>query len=148
MNKHQNLLLANWIARIAVGAVFAMNVSCALAFILQPEAYAAGFELSGIPGKMLVRGFGILFLMWNATYPPVLLRPSAQPTLFATILAQQAIGILGETWILLKLPPGHPALYATGLRFTLFDSLGLLLMGAAFVLLQITVRRARLPSVI
>jgi hypothetical protein len=30
------------------------------------------------------------------------------------------------------LPPGHPALWATGLRFILFDGAGLVAMGLAF----------------
>jgi hypothetical protein len=127
--------LASWLARAAVGFVFAGNLACAVSFILQPDDYAASFELTGISGKTVVQGFGILFLMWNATYPPVLFRPSAQRTLFAVILIQQLIGVVGETWLWLELPAGHPALQATGQRFILFDGLGLLLMGAAYVLL-------------
>lgn len=123
---------AQWFARMAVGLVFAVNVSCAAAFILWPQNYAAGFEVSGVPGLTLVRGMGLLFLMWNATYPLVLWQPGAHRALFAVILAQQLMGVLGETWLWLALPPGHAALSATGLRFILFDGLGLLLMGLAF----------------
>src|SRR5690606_38201296 len=68
----RNQNFATWFARGAVGLVFAINLSCALAFITYPENYAAGFELSGVPGVVVVRAFGILFLMWNATYPPVI----------------------------------------------------------------------------
>lgn len=128
-------ILRQWFARVAVGAVLAANLSCAAAFILQPERYAAGFELSGLQGRLVVQSFGILFLMWNATYPLVLLRPQAHLSLFAIILVQQALGLAGETWIWLGLPPGHAALWNTGLRFIIFDGLGLLWMGAAFVLL-------------
>lgn len=128
---------AVWFARIAVGLVFAGNVACALAFVLQPDSYAAGFEITGVPGKTVVQGIGILFLMWNATYPPVILRPAAQSTLFAVVLVQQAIGVVGEIWLGLSLPAGHAALLDTGLRFLLFDGLGLALMGAAFVLLRV-----------
>jgi hypothetical protein len=71
--------------------------------------------------------------MWNATYPPVLLRPGAQRTLFAILLAQQAIGLAGETWLWLGLPDGYPALRAAGLRFILYDGAGLLLMELAFI---------------
>ncbi len=128
-------LLAAWFARLAVGFVFAGNVACALAFILQPERYAGGFEVSGLPGQVIVRGFGILFLMWNATYPPVLVRPAAQRTLFAVILVQQFIGVVGESWMWLALPAGHQALWETGLRFIVFDGFGLVVMGITFVLL-------------
>ena len=128
-------ILATWFARFAVGLVFLVNVNCAVAFILQPEKYAAGFEVSGVAGKAIVQGFGILFLMWNATYPPVIYQPSAHKTLFWIILIQQAIGVIGETWLWLELPAGHAALETTGLRFILFDGFGLLLMGIAFGLL-------------
>jgi hypothetical protein len=112
--------------------VFFFNVTCALAFIARPGLYAPGFEVGGVAGQVIVRGFGILFLMWNATYPPVLLRPDRERTLFAVILAQQAIGLMGETWMWLTLPPGHAALRRTGLRFIFFDGAGLLAMSVAF----------------
>jgi hypothetical protein len=126
---------AVWAARLAVGLVFLVNAACALAFIVQPERYTWGFELSGVPGRVAVQGFGILFLMWNATYPPVIYRPQAYPSLFAILLIQQVIGLVGESWLLLQLPPGHADLRATGMRFILFDGFGLLIMGAAFLLL-------------
>lgn len=123
-------------ARIVVGIVFAVNVWCALVFIFDPAPYAGGFELSGLPGRIVVQSFGILFLMWNATYPPVLFDPLRQRTMFAVVLVQQAIGVIGETWLLLTLPPGHFALQATGLRFIVFDGLGLIAMGIAYMLLR------------
>ncbi len=127
-----------WLARITIGIVFTINVWCALVFILDPGSYAAGFELDELPGRIIVQGFGILFLMWNATYPPVLLDPVAQRTLFQVILVQQAIGVIGETWLWLTLPSGHPALAATALRFIVFDGIGLIAMGFAFVMLRRT----------
>jgi len=125
-----------WLVRLVVGVVFLFNVTCALEFIAWPERYAPAFEVSGTPGQMLVRGMGILFLMWNATYPPVLARPDRNRTLLAVILAQQAIGLAGEVWMWVTLPPGHTALWATGLRFIAFDGAGLVGMGLAFWLLR------------
>jgi len=125
--------LSLWLARLVVGIVFLFNVTCALAFVTQPDRYAPGFEVSGVPGRVLVRGIGILFLMWNATYPPVLVRPDRHRTLFAVILAQQAIGLAGETWMWATLPTGHAALWATGLRFIAFDAAGLVGMGLVFL---------------
>ena len=52
------------------------------------------------------------------------------------ILVQQAIGLLGELWMWLSLPAGHPTLLATGGRFILFDGLGLVLMGGAYYFLK------------
>ncbi|MES0360575.1 MAG: hypothetical protein ABUK20_06640 [Anaerolineales bacterium] len=125
-----------WLARIIVGAVFLMNVSCALAFILQPESYSPGFEVAGVPGMIYVQGLGILFLMWNATYPLVIFHPIRYRALFVVVLIQQAIGFAGETWLWLTLPPGHSPLRATGLRFIIFDGIGLITMAGAYWLLR------------
>lgn len=125
-----------WLARITVGAVFLMNVSCALAFILQPELYSPGFEVAGVPGRIYVQGMGILFLMWNATYPLVIFHPIRYRALFIVVLIQQAIGFFGETWLWLTMPPGHAPLRATGLRFMIFDGIGLIAMAVAYWLLM------------
>jgi hypothetical protein len=136
--------LTGWLARGAVAAVFAVNVQSALAFIITPARYADGFEVSGVPGEMLVCSLGILFLMWNATYPPVIAFPWRFRALFAVVLAQQVIGLVGETWMLVSLPAGHEALAATATRFIAFDGAGLVLMAVAFALL---LRRGARPGV-
>ena len=125
-----------WLTRIIVGAVFLMNVSCALAFILQADKYSPGFEVAGVPGRIYVQGMGILFLMWNATYPLVLFHPIRYRALFVVVLIQQAIGFAGETWLWLTLPSGNLPLRATGLRFMLFDGIGLIAMVGAYWLLR------------
>ncbi len=132
MNRHR----AIGFARIVVGMVFVTNVWCALAFIVDPETFADSFELSGLPGRVVIQSFGILFLMWNATYPIVLLDPITHRALFRIVIFQQAIGVIGETWLILTLPAGHPALWATGLRFIVFDGLGLVAMGIAYLMLS------------
>ena len=132
-----------WFARIAVGAVFVVNVWCALAFVFDPRSYVAGFELAGVPGAVAVQSFGILFLMWNATYPPVIWNPVRHRTLFAVVLAQQLIGVLGEVALWAALPAGHDTLAATGLRFLRFDAAGLVVMTVAFVLVRGTRRPPR-----
>jgi hypothetical protein len=126
---------AAWFARLVVGTVFAVNVWCALVFILQPEQFVAGFELQGVAGLVMVQSIGILFLMWNVTYPPVLYDPRKYIALFAVLLVQQLIGVVGETWLWLSLPPGHVNLSASGARFIAFDAAGLAAMSIAFVLL-------------
>jgi len=123
-------------ARAAVALVFALNIECALAFILTPGRYAGGLELSGVPGEVAVRGLGIAFLMWNATYPLVIWRPHLFRALFGVVLAQQTIGLVGETWLLLTLPAGHGTLAAAVLRFMAFDGAGLAIMTTAFLLLR------------
>ncbi|GAA6490269.1 hypothetical protein [Gordonibacter urolithinfaciens] len=131
-------------ARVAVALVFALNVQCAVSFVLWPGAYAGGFELEGVPGAAAVRGLGVAFLMWNATYPAVIANPRRFRALYAVVLAQQAVGLAGESWILLSLPAGHAALAASIVRFIAFDAAGLVLMAAAFAWLALADRHARL----
>ena len=136
--------VAGLAARIAVALVFALNVQCAVSFVLWPGAYAGGFELEGVPGAAAVRGLGVAFLMWNATYPAVIANPRRFRALYAVVLAQQAVGLAGESWILLSLPAGHAALAASIVRFIAFDAAGLVLMAAAFAWLALADRHARL----
>lgn len=126
---------AAWTSRIAVAAVFSLNVQSALAFILAPDRYTTGFEITGVPGEMLVRSLGVLFLMWNATYPPVIVDPWRFRALFVVVLVQQLIGLSGETWMLLALPHGHDALATTATRFIVFDGTGFVVMALAFAAL-------------
>ena len=120
-------------ARTALGLVLVANLSAAIPFVLDPAAFAGAFELSGAPGAAMVRGLGILFLMWNVTYLPVLVIPLASVRFSSVVLVQQVIGLAGETWILASLPAGHAALIASGLRFIAFDGTGLVLLVAAFL---------------
>lgn len=130
----QTSAFRRWTARILVTAVFIMNIQSALAFILRPAGYASGFELSGTAGLHLVRAMGILFLMWNVPYPPVILRPGRHRVLFGVIIVQQVIGLAGESWLLFGLPSGHLALAATAARFIFFDTFGLIALAGAFLL--------------
>ena len=127
-------------ARVAVAIVFALNVQCALQFVLWPEAFAGAYELSGVAGEAAVRELGVAFLMWNTTYAAVIANPRRLQALYAVVLAQQAIGLVGETGILLGLPAGHDVLAASILRFIAFDAGGLVLMAAAFAWMLIRKR--------
>lgn len=132
---------ATWGARIAVAIVFVVNVQCALSFALWPGSFAGAYELSGVAGDTAVRGIGVAFLMWNATYPLVVWQPRRFRFLFGVILAQQAIGLAGESWILATLPPGHGVLAASIGSFIAFDAFGLVIMAAAFAWLAVACRR-------
>ena len=128
-------------ARVAIAIVFALNVQCALQFELWPEAFAGAYELSGVAGEAAVRGLGVAFLMWNATYPAVIASPRRFRALYVVILVQQLIGLVGETAILLGLPSGHDVLAASIQRFIAFDAAGLVLMMATFIWLQLVPRK-------
>jgi len=132
-----------WLARLVLMVVFLFNITCALEFIVRPEAYAPSFELSGVPGEALVRGMGVLFLMWNATYPLAIWHPWRFRWLVLIIIVQQAIGVIGETWMLLVLPSGHEILARSALRFIVFDSGGLLAFLSTFVFMWLTQSKAR-----
>ena len=123
-----------WAGRFLVGLVFFFNVQCALAFLIAPERYAPGFELSGAVGAGMVRALGILFLMWNVPYAAAMVSPFRRRVSLYEAVVMQAIGFAGEGLLLVTFPPGHALIRATVGRFLLFDGLGLLaLLGAAWI---------------
>jgi hypothetical protein len=128
------------LARLAIFPVFLWNIQCALAFLLWPDRFSAGFELSGTPGEATVRGVGLLFLMWNIPYAVALWHPIRHRISLYEATAMQAIGLLGETLIWLGLPAAHSMLRANLLRFIAFDGAGLLLLLLAICLTRRTTR--------
>lgn len=129
-----------WFARIAFAVVFAINVQCALSFVLDPGGYAAAYELEGVAGEAAMRGIGIAFLMWNATYPAFIASPRRFVAVGWIVLAQQAIGLVGESALLVGLPPNHDVLAASVLRFVAFDGAGLVLMAIAFACMLLSTK--------
>ena len=134
------------VCRAAFAAVFAINVQCALSFALFPASYVAGFQLSGWTGNVAMQGLCVAFLMWNCTYPPFIAFPRRWPVLGGVILAQQTIGLLGETTLYLQLPTEAAALHASIGRFMAFDAVGLLAMAAAFAWLATRMHRTSQPN--
>ena len=133
-----------WLVRGLVGFVFFFNVQCAVVFILSPQSYVAGFELSGPTGEAMVRGMGILFLMWNVPYAVALWHPLRRRTSLVEAAVMQAVGVVGETCLLAAFPAGHPVFQQTGLRFILFDGTGLvLLLIAVFITRRANTRRVQ-----
>lgn len=126
---HTNLPV--WIGRILVGIVLVFNVQCALAFLIAPKAFAPSFEMSGTVGAGIVRGLGVLFLMWNVPYVAAGIDPTGRRFSLYEAIAMQTIGFLGESLMLTTFPQGHPVIEATLGRFILFDGLGLLALAAA-----------------
>jgi len=132
-----------WLARLTLVTVFFLNVTCAIEFIIRPSAYALSFEVSGVSGEALVRGMGVLFLMWNVTYPLAMWHPWRYRWLVLIIIVQQAIGLAGETWMLLVLPSGHEMLARSALRFIIFDGGSLLAFLSTFVFMWLTQSKPR-----
>jgi len=123
-----------WLARLLTAAVIAWNLQAAFIFLMNPDAYISAFELNGVAGAAAVRGLAVLFVMWNVPYLVACWQPRRQRLSLWEALAMQAIGVLGETFILLGLPPGHSLLADSLLRFIAFDAAGLPALGAALLL--------------
>jgi hypothetical protein len=123
-----------WAARLLIAVVVAWNLESALVFLLNPGVYAPGFELTGIPGQAAVRGFAVLFVMWNIPYLVALWDPHRHRVSLWEALAMQVVGVVGESTILISLPTGYPFLHTSILRFIIFDAAGVvLLIGAALL---------------
>lgn len=123
---------ATWVVRLCFAFVFVVNVQCALGFALAPEAYMGTYELGGVPGRVATQGIGIAFLMWNCTYPLVIWRPERHRALASVVLAQQVVGLVGESLIRATLPAGHDLLASSIDLFITFDAIGLVLMVASW----------------
>jgi hypothetical protein len=124
------------LARLMIGVVLAWNILAALSFILNPAAYAPGFELAGIPGAAAIRGVGVLFLMWNVPYMVALWHPVRHRISLYESLAMQVIGVFGESLIYLSIPVVYAVTRQSLARFIAFDSIGLLLLILSVVLAQ------------
>lgn len=126
------------LARLLVGVVFIWNVQCALVFLIRPQAYAASFELEGAVGLAMMQSVGVLFLMWNVPYAVALWQPVRHRTALYEAVVMQAIGVVGESWILWGLGTARATLQSSLTRFIWFDGAGLiLLLVAAWLVWQI-----------
>jgi hypothetical protein len=121
-------------ARLLIALVVAWNLQCALVFLLHPDVYAPGFELIGIPGQAAVRGFAVLFVMWNIPYLVALWNPRINRLSLWEALVMQTVGLLGESLILLNLPAGYAVLHGSVVRFIIFDAAGLVCLGGAILI--------------
>jgi hypothetical protein len=124
-----------WLARLLIAIVTGWNLQAALVFILWPERFMGGFELTGIPGAAAVRGTGVLFVMWNVPYLVALWHPRKYRLVLGIMVVMQFVGLVAESLILFTLPDGHALLSTSITRFIIFDGSGLiLLLGVYWVL--------------
>lgn len=129
-------------ARILIGIVTLLNLQAAFQFMIWPSKYAPGFELGGSAGDAVIRGMGLLFLMWNIPYLFAVTDPVRRFVSLVEAVIMQAIGVFGESALLLTLKGEHPQIHASVLRFILFDGAGLVLLLIALTLV-IRFRRSR-----
>jgi len=125
-----------WAARLLIGLVIFWNLQAALMFLISPEAFALGFELSGVPGAAAVRGIAVLFVMWNVPYILAAWNPVRHFISLKEALVMQSIGLAGEISILLSLSEQHAILKSSILRFVVFDGAGLLALLTALWLVR------------
>jgi hypothetical protein len=126
-----------WLSRILIGIVLFFNVECALLFIIKPEAFTWGFELSGTAGEAMLQGLGVLFLMWNVPYAFAVWNPIKFRISLIEAILMQTIGVFGESFILVSIPGYHPIVQSTVLRFIAFDAFGMFsLITAAWITRQ------------
>lgn len=129
-------------ARGLIGLVILVNLLCAGQFLIEPGRYSSGFQLSGEVGEAVIRGFGVLFLMWNIPYLVALWHPVRHWVSLLEAVAMQSVGLVGEILILLSVPQNDFILRGSLTRFIAFDFFGLLALLAAAWL----VRRAARPG--
>jgi hypothetical protein len=117
-----------WFARALIGLVIFVNIQSGFAFILNPDKYLPSYQLVGVPGSTAIQGFGILFLMWSVPYCVALLHPHKYRISLLEAISMQFIGLIGESWILVLLPPHYRVLIKSIQRFITFDAVGLVLL--------------------
>lgn len=124
-----------WTARLLIFIVFTLNITCAIQFLGQPSVFTPSFNLSGETGIIAIRSIGVLFLMWNVPYVIAILHPKKYFIALVSSVIMQGIGVLGESWIYLQIH-SLPFAKSSILRFIWFDAFGLILLMAAFILIQ------------
>lgn len=123
-----------WLCQVLIGLVLISNMLAAISFMVSPEAYAAGFELAGVPGNAAVVGTGILFLMWQVPYLFALFGPVRRFSSLIEAIIMQTIGVLGESLLYTKIDMTHIALRSSIARFILFDGIGLAFLVIAWAI--------------
>jgi hypothetical protein len=124
------------LGRLFIAVVVSFNLQCAVLFLVSPASYAPAFELSGFKGEIVISSLGILFIMWNIPYLFALYHPARFRVSLIQAVLMQAVGFVGESILWLNAPIGHELMRASILRFMLFDGAGLLLLAAAFLLVN------------
>jgi len=137
MNFFSHFSKARIFSSILISLVCVVNIQAGLDFYFRPELYTSAYELIGIPGQIAISGFGILFIMWNIPYIFALWNPIKNKTFLLQAIIMQFIGCIGETSLLFRLPENsYSQLSYSILRFVIFDSIGLLMLIAAILILR------------
>jgi hypothetical protein len=128
--------LRTLITRLLIGIVLLSNLECASVFLIYPEQYNQAYELAGLPGEAAIRGFAILFIMWNIPYFFALAHPLKNHLSLIEANLMQFCGLIGESWLITQIPLEHQILRNSISRFILFDGIGLLFLFTALLLIS------------
>jgi len=112
------------ISRVLIGSVVFINIQAAISFFINPAIYAPRYELEGLVGQSVIKGYGVLFLMWNIPYIIALYNPIKYKVSLYESVAMQFIGLIGESVIFWQLSPVFQTLHSSILRFIIFDGFG------------------------
>lgn len=123
-----------WIARCLIALVVIDNLQAAVLFLVKPSWFSPSFELTGVASDAVIQGIGLLFAMWTVPYVFAMVDPVKHRTSLIEALIMQAIGLVGESALLILLPAGHEILTGAVIRFIIFDGAGLVFLLAAFFL--------------
>jgi len=99
-----------FIPQLLIGSVVFINIQAAISFLANPASNAPGYQLAGLVGQSVIKGFGVLFLMWNIPYIVALYNPFKFKISLYESVAMQLIGLIGESVILWQLPPDFQTL--------------------------------------
>ncbi len=131
----------NWISRLLILIVLAWNLDAAITFMVAPAPYLAGFELSGLPGRIAISGTGLLFLMWQVPYFFALINPKKYRLSLIEALIMQTIGLVGETILLSNISEEYALLHNSITRFIIFDGIGVMMLTIALVFIVILYKK-------
>jgi len=137
--------LINFIPRTLIGIVLFFNLTCALQFLVFPQTYLGSFGLLKENGTAVIRGYGILFIMWNVPYLFAFINPIRFIISLYEAIIMQSIGILGEGWIMNSLPQHVEQTKNTVSRFLYFDVFGLLALISAMIIIK-NIKQTQLPT--
>jgi hypothetical protein len=121
------------LARLLIALVLISNLYAALGFYFSPQAFIAAYELVGAPGEAAMAGFGLLFAMWQVPYLTAIMNPIKHKISLIEALIMQGLGVIGETFIWLRIPSQNFILRWSITRFIIFDLAGLALLALALL---------------
>ena len=124
------------LARLLIALVLISNLYAALGFFFSPQTFTAAYELVGASGEAAVAGFGLLFIMWQVPYLVALINPLKHKLSLVEALAMQGLGVIGETFILLRIPANHTILRSGISRFVIFDLAGLVFLAVSLLIVN------------